>query len=888
MKQLMLLFVFASSVVFGGDAAVGTPQTELWRDAGQPIDRRVDDLVGRMTLQEKIAQTMMDAPVIERLGIPAYHWWNEALHGVARAGHATVFPQAIGLAATWNTDLHGQIADVISTEARAKHNEYARQNSRTIYHGLTLWSPNVNIFRDPRWGRGHETYGEDPYLTGRFGVAFVRGIQGNDPQFLKAIATPKHFAVHSGPEPLRHGFDPTISPRDLWETYLPAFEACIREGKAYSTMAAYNGFNGVPCTGNPVLLTTLLRQQWGFEGCVVSDVDSVGDIWKGHKLAKDAAEASAMAIKAGDDLCSGTTYKGLDEALKRGLIQEADIDRAVKNLFRARFKLGFFDTPERCAYQRIPFSENCKPEHDRLALEAARQSLVLLKNDGILPLREEGLKTVAVLGPTADNTQAVLGNYFGIPVEPVTILNGLRKRLEPRGVKVLHEGLVPLVDGFRGNFLPLPTDALYSDESKKTAGLTCEFFDNLELKGTPHSLRVNDADLFWNRDKRLPAMPIGQCSMRLSGAVVPSSSGEYVLRATGDGAVRLWFDGKQVVDKWTKAGTKTESVALTLEAGRAYPIRVEYFQSGDSGMLRLDWKTPHSANPIQRATDLAQQADLVILTLGITPELEGEEMKVDAEGFNGGDRTTLALPISQQKLLDAIAATGKPTVLVLTGGSALAVDDSRVGAVLLAWYYGQRGGDAVAEALFGQYNPGGRLPVTFYRSVADLPPFADYAMNGRTYRYFKGPVKYPFGYGLSYTRFNYEKLRITPTQADQPAPVRVTVDVVNAGQRAGDEVVQLYVTPPPGAPTTLIHHLEAFRRVRLQPGEKRTVTFELAPRQLTYVNDKGERVWGGGAVGISVGGGQPGHTAGVLSSSVLTGSAQVEARPAAFGAKPAQ
>ena len=856
--------------------AAEAKQAELWKDAGQPVDRRVEDLVSRLTLEEKIAQTMMDAPAVERLGIPAYHWWNEALHGLARSGIATVFPQAIGLAATWNTDLHYRIADVISTEARAKNNEYLRKGSRKIYQGLTLWSPNVNIFRDPRWGRGQETYGEDPYLTGQFGTAFVCGIQGGDAHYLKAIATPKHLAVHSGPELLRHGFDAKISLRDLWETYLPAFEACIRDGRAYSTMAAYNGFNGSPCTGNPDLLTGIIRNRWGFTGYVVSDVDSVGDIWQGHALAKDAAEASAMALKAGDDLCSGTTFQGLAQALQRGLVKEADIDRAVKRLFLARFKLGFFDPPETCEYQRIPYSENNTPGHDRLALEAARQSLVLLKNDGTLPLREAGLKTVAVLGPVADNLSALLGNYSGTPSRQVTILKALRSRLEPRGVRVISEALVPLVDGFRDNVMPVPANALFTGLSQAKQGLTCEIFDNMEFKGSPVKVRVDEGvDLQWHMYTPLPDIPLYGCSLRWTGVLVPPTSGAYVLSVSGDDGFRLWVDGKPLLDKWEKGGLKTESREVALEAGHAYPVRLEFFQDKEGAEIRLGWKPPELASAAQRARELALQADLVILTLGITPELEGEEMKVDAEGFCGGDRTSLALPACQRRLLDAVAATGKPVVVVLTGGSALAVDDGKVGAVLLAWYYGQRGGDAVADALFGVYNPGGRLPVTFYRSVVDLPPFESYAMDGRTYRYFKGKALYPFGYGLSYTRFAYDNLKIVPSKLDQPATVRVSVDVTNAGDRAGDEVVQVYAAPPPGAPTTLLRHLEGFRRVTLKPGEKRTVAFDLTPRQLTYVNEKGLRVWGGGAVALFVGGGQPGCAAGV-SGSITTGELRIE------------
>jgi beta-glucosidase len=848
--------------------------SDPWKDPDLPLEQRVDDLVSRLTTEEKIAQMMMAAPAIPRLGIPAYYWWNEALHGVARAGTATVFPQAIALAATWNTDLHHQIAAIISTETRAKHHEAVRQGRFGIYEGLTLWSPNINIFRDPRWGRGQETYGEDPFLTGRFGVAFVRGIQGDDPTYLKAVATPKHFAVHSGPEPSRHGFNAVVTPRDLWETYLPAFEACVREGKAVSVMSAYNAVNGESATGSRRLLTEILREKWGFDGCVVSDVDSVKDIFAGHHYASSLAQASAIAVNSGDDLCSGQSFRAIPEALAKGLLTEADLDRAVKRLLRVRFRLGMFDPPDRVAYTRIPISSNDTPAHDQLALEAARQSLVLLKNEGALPLGTN-LKSVAVIGPVARSLPVLLGNYHGVPTRPVTLLQGIRNKLEPRGVKVLSGPHIPLVEGFRDNMEVIGDGALFTDASRAHSGLTREIFNNRSLEGQPIAAHNDrEVDLSWNIYNRVPDVPLVNCSLRWTGVLFAPETGEYEIGVSGDDGFRLWLDDRQVMDKWSGAGFKTAKESVQLEGGKTYRVRLEHTQQERDASIRLSWKTPAAEHALDRVVALAQEADAVILTLGITPELEGEEMQVDAAGFKGGDRTSIALPAVQSRLLEAVSAVGKPTIVVLTGGSALSFETSKASAVLLAWYPGQRGGDAVADALCGDCNPAGRLPVTFYRSEKDLPPFEDYAMNGRTYRYFPGPVLFPFGHGLSFTEFAYSNLQVTPDRLSSDTTVEVTVDVKNIGNRTGDEVAELYVTPPKDAATTLIRQLRGFQRVSLPAGESRRLTFRLAPHDLTFVNEAGERVLRPGEIRISVGGGQPGFAENVVHASLLCNLAQ--------------
>ena len=710
-SRVMLSAVLLVAVVVNTANAQSVPP---YKNPNLPVAQRVDDLVSRMTLEEKVSQMMNAAPAIERLSIPKYDWWNEALHGVARAGYATVFPQAIGLAATWDTKLMYQVADVISTEARAKHHEFVRNNQRGIYQGLTFWSPNINIFRDPRWGRGQETYGEDPYLTARLAVEFVKGLQGNDPRYFKVIATPKHYAVHSGPEPERHSFDAKALERDLRETYLPAFRATVIEGKAYSIMCAYNRTNGEPCCTHKELLGDILRGEWGFDGYVVSDCWAVKDIWEYHKFVKTQAEASALAVRAGTDLVCGGEYVSLIEAVKKGLVTESEIDKSLKRLMTARFRLGMFDPPEMVPYARIPFSQNDTPEHHQLALKTARESIVLLKNaNRVLPLKKD-LKSLAVIGPDADAAEVLWGNYNGKPSRLITPLAGIKNAVSPN------------------------TTVVYAPGS-----------------------------------------------------------------------------------------------ALAGESAR--------------GM-------------IEEAINAANSADASVLVLGLSASLEGEEMPVHVEGFRGGDRTDLSLPKSQDALLKAVVATGKPVVVVLLSGSAVAVNwaNDNVPAILHAWYPGGEGGTAIADVLFGNYNPGGRLPVTFYKSVDQLPPFSDYSMQGRTYRYFKGESLYPFGFGLSYTKFVYSNLRFSAKSVKAGRPIKVTVDVKNIGEREGDEVVQLYLTDVAASAPVPIRTLVGFNRISLRRGETRNVTFTITPRQMSLIDDAGKRVIEPGEFLISIGGSQVG------------------------------
>ncbi|HET6977048.1 MAG TPA: glycoside hydrolase family 3 C-terminal domain-containing protein, partial [Pyrinomonadaceae bacterium] len=826
-----------------------------YKNPNLPIEARVNDLVSRMTLEEKVLQMQNGAPAIERLGVPAYDWWNEALHGVARAGYATVFPQAIGLAATWDTKLMFDVADVISTEARAKHHEAIRNNQHARYQGLTFWSPNINIFRDPRWGRGQETYGEDPYLTARLGVQFVKGLQGNDPRYFKVIATPKHYAVHSGPEPERHSFDAKAYERDLRETYLPAFHDTIVEAKAYSIMCAYNRTNGEPCCANKNLMVDILRGEWGFNGYVVSDCGAVRDIWEYHKFVKTEAESSALAVRAGTDLTCGNEYVKLLEAVQKGLITEAEIDTSLKRLLTARFRLGMFDPPEMVPYARIPFSQNDTPEHHALALKTARESIVLLKNaNRTLPLKKD-LKSIAVIGPNADAPEVLWGNYYGYPSRLITPLAGIRNTVSAN-TKVTYA----LGSTLAGEPVVTVPSSVLSVDGK--SGLKAEYFNNQELRGEPATVRNDERiDFNWGRFKPTPQLNENSFSVRWAGKLTPSESGAYTLGFTADDGARLYLDGKLLVAAWAANPTKTVTKEVTLEAGRSYDLRMEYFQTNREAVAKLVWSYPRlEERLIDEAVTAVKAADASVLVLGISAGLEGEEMTVKVDGFRGGDRTDLNLPKTQEALLKAVVATGKPVVVVLLSGSALAVNwaNDNVPAILQAWYPGGEGGTAVADVLFGDYNPAGRLPVTFYKSVDQLPPFTDYSMQGRTYRYFKGEPLYPFGFGLSYTNFAYSNLRFDTKSVKAGTPIKAMVDVKNAGDREGEEVVQLYVSDVAASAPVPIRSLIGFDRISLKPGEKRTVTFNITPRQMSLIDDRGKRIIEPGEFLVSAGGGQPG------------------------------
>jgi beta-glucosidase len=792
-----------------------------------------------MTLEEKVSQMTDVAPAIDRLGIPAYNWWNEALHGVARSGLATVFPQAIGLAATWDDSLLFQTASVISDEARAKHEDYVRRGERQRYEGLTFWSPNINLFRDPRWGRGQETYGEDPYLTGRLGVQFVHGMQGDDPRYFKTVATLKHFAVHSGPEPLRHQFDAVVSARDLRESYLPHFETGIREGGAYSVMCAYNRVDGRPACGSEMLLQDILRGEWGFRGYIVSDCGAIDDIYLRHRVVPTAPEAAALAVRTGTDLDCGRVYPNLVEAVHSGLITEREIDQSVTRLFLARFRLGMFDAPEHVRWARIPISVLDQPSHRALALRAAHESIVLLKNaGGLLPLRPD-LGTIAVIGPDADQWRMLLGNYNGIPADPITPLRGIREAVGPT-TRVLYARGSDLAEGFPV-LEGVPAPVLTTAAGQR--GLDVAYFASNTMQGEALFTAVDSTlDADWQEGAPRQDMNVDDFGVRWSGTFTPTHSGSYRLGLVGTIKFQLYLDDSLLVrstypthDGEFPDPRMAQSEPIQLEAGHSYRLRVDGQETYGEAQLQLMWSTPHETLEGE-AVQAAAQADVVVLFLGLTARLEGEQMRVQLEGFNGGDRTRIDLPASQEQLLERVTALGKPTVLVLMSGSALAVNwaQEHVPAILEAWYPGQAAGTAIADVLFGNYNPAGRLPVTFYRDVADLPPFDDYRMAGRTYRFFGGVPLYPFGHGLSYTTFGYDGLRTSADTLHQNDTMTVSVNVTNTGTRAGEEVVQLYVRHLGSSVERPWKDLRGYQRITLQPNETRTVTFPLAASSLAY------------------------------------------------------
>jgi beta-glucosidase len=685
-------------------------------DPERPLDERVSDLVSRLTLEEKAGQMLHEAPAVERLGIPAYNWWNEGLHGVARAGIATVFPQAIGLAAMWNDRRLHEVAVAISDEARAKHHEFARHDDRGYYKGLTFWSPNINIFRDPRWGRGHETFGECPFLTSRLGVAFCRGLEGDDPKYLKLVATPKHYAVHSGPEALRHEFDAVVSPKDLRETYLPAFHACITEAKAHSIMGAYNRTNGEPCSASPTLLQKILRDEWGFDGYVVSDCWALRDIHEHHKLTRTFAESAAMAVKAGCDLNCGCTYEHIPDAVAQGLVTEADLDVCLTRLFRARMQLGLFDPEERVPYASIPYEVNDSPRHRELALVAARESMVLLKNDGVLPLSRD-VRSIAVIGPNASDDSVLVGNYHGTPSRSVTPLEGIFAAVSPK--------------------------------------------------------------------------------------------------------TKVWY---------------AQGCKLTGERAEGL---------GRSGIL-------------SEAVSVAERADVVVLCLGLSAEIEGEQGDV-SNSEAAGDKVHLNLTGLQERLLREVVAVGKPTVVVLVSGSALSVGFAaeRANALIQAWYPGEEAGTALADVLFGSYSPAGRLPITFPRSLDDVPDFKSYSMAGRTYRFLEKEPLFPFGYGLSYTRFEYVEGALSKTRVAAGEELEVSATVKNVGGRTSDEVIELYVSDLDASCRVSHWDLRGFSRITLAPGESRRVSFTLGARDLSLIDERGVRVLEPGRFRVTIGGSQP-------------------------------
>ncbi len=854
-----------------------TPGRLPYQDSTLPVEQRVDDLVSRMTLEEKTSEMINTSAAIPRLGVPAYDWWSEGLHGVARSGYATMFPQAIGMASTWDTGLIKQVSTAISTEARAKYNEAVRHDVHSIYYGLSIWSPNINIFRDPRWGRGQETYGEDPYLTSRLGVAFVEGLQGDNLKYFRAIATPKHFAVHSGPESDRHRFDAMPTPHDLWDTYLPAFRATIVEAKADSIMCAYNAVDGAPACANKELLGTILRKDWGFKGFVTSDCGAVDDFYEAnaHHYSANKEAAAVAGIRTGTDTNCGTTYLALTDAVHQGLIQESEIDVSLKRLFTARYRLGLFDPDAQNPYASVPFSEVGSAAHHALALETAEKSVVLLKNDGnALPLKR-GLKTIAVIGPNAASLSALEGNYNAVPRKVVFPVDGIAT--EFAGAKVLYAQGSPYADGVA---LPVPRTLLHPSAGAAAEGLKGEYFAGDSFAGKPVATRVDkEIDFDWNSASPAPGVSAERFAVRWTGTITPPEAGTYDFQMRlahcypcGDQEkFAVYLDGKSVSEFSSPAGAEsrpssTPRFAMTFSDAKPHALRVEYLHNAKlfGAGITMEW-APKAGLLEKDAVATAQKSDVVVAFVGLSPELEGEEMPLQIEGFSGGDRTDIKLPGAQQHLLEAVAATGKPLVVVLMNGSALAVNWSQehAQAIVEAWYPGEAGAEAIAETLSGKNDPGGRLPVTFYASVDQLPAFSDYSMAHRTYRYFSGKPLYGFGYGLSYTHFAYSKLHLSSDDAQAGETLTVEADVKNAGAVAGDEVAQLYLTPPH---TSVSPNLElaGFTRVHLAPGETKHVVFALDPRILSQVDEQGVRAVTAGKYSFSVGGSQPGETDGGL------------------------
>jgi beta-glucosidase len=833
-------------------------------DPSVPAEQRAADLVHQLTLEEKATQLVNQARAIPRLNVPAYDWWSESLHGVAVNG-TTEFPEPIGLGATFDAPAVHQMAVVIGTEGRIKHVQAMRAGHSNIFEGLDFWAPNINIFRDPRWGRGQETYGEDPFLTARMGVAFVSGMQGDDPRYYRVISTPKHFAVHSGPEPTRHNADVKISKHDELDTYLPAFRATVTEAKAGSVMCAYNSINGQPACANEFLLQDQLRGKWDFKGYVVSDCGAVIDIFEGHHFKPTQPESSAISLQRGmDNECvDGTTkvtddhdYKPYLDAVKQGFLKESEIDVALTRLFTARMKLGMFDPPEMVPYTKIDEKLLDSAEHRALARKLANESMVLLKNDGVLPLRTSGIK-IAVVGPLAEQTRVLLGNYNGLPSHTVSVLEGLRAEFPSATIRY-----VPGTQFLSKEATPVPA-ALLTTNGKPGAKVSYTKGDEPSDEKTKPAVLADRIEASVDTSAApLPAQVAGikPLAIRWETTLTPTETGDYELGVVGDGYFRVSLDGSEVTSAWNTSGLDTKLGRVHLEKGTPVQVVVDYNQNDKPQPLaRLVW-SKFDPKPQPEAVAAARNADVVVAVVGITSELEGEEMKVAEDGFKGGDRTSLDLPKPEQDLLEAVASAGKPLVVILTNGSALGVNwaQAHANAILDAWYPGEEGGAAVAETLSGRNNPAGRLPVTFYKDVAQLPAFENYAMKGRTYRYFEGTPLYPFGYGLSYTTFSYSDLAVPTGAVQAGSPVVAEVTVTNSGHRSGDEVAQLYLEFPavPGAP---LRALRAFQRIHLEAGASQKVRFELQPRDLSMVTEEGNPIVAEGQYTVSVGGGQP-HT----------------------------
>ncbi|MBW1298914.1 glycoside hydrolase family 3 protein [Aquimarina litoralis] len=867
-KSLLIVAVILQVAISCGTQKENEKEYK-YRDPKLSASERANDLISHMTLSEKVSQMRYDAPAIERLGVPAYNWWNECLHGVARAGKATVFPQAIGMGATWNAPLLFDVGTVISDEARAKHHRFIKENRRGIYQGLTFWTPNINIFRDPRWGRGQETYGEDPYLTSRMGVNFIKGLQGDDPNYLKVVATAKHFAVHSGPEKSRHEDNYHTSDRDLKETYLPAFEAAIKEANVQSVMCAYNRYRDEACCGSNLLLNDILRKEWGFDGYVVSDCWAINDFWEPnkHELVETPAEASALAVNRGTDLNCGNAFDpNLNDAVLKGLVDEAKVDLALARLMEARFKLGMFDAEESVSWSKIPYEVVCSEKHYQLSEETAKESMVLLKNENkTLPLKKD-IKSIAVIGPNANAKQVLLGNYHGTPLNHITPLAAIKQKLP--NAKVYYARGSHIAKGWP-LLLPIPSSVLKNGDN---VGLKGEYFDNKEWKGTPKVTRIDSIiNFIWVSKKPFENATSDNFSVRWTGKIVPEESGNYRIGLRASSAGKLYVNDSLRVEFKDDHEPKMRYLDMKMVAGESYDIKIDYYNYHTDPQAQLLWSKLEE-DLIAPAIEAAKKSEVVVLCLGLSPDIEGEEMPVVLDGFDKGDRSEISLPKSQIDLMKEIHALGKPTVLVLMNGSALAINwaDENVPAILEAWYPGEFGGKAIADVLFGDYNPAGRLPVTFYKSVEDLPDFKSYDMTNRTYKYFKGEPLYPFGHGLSYTNFTYEGMEI-PESIKANEDIPVTVQITNAGDVDGDEVVQLYLSHT-NQDNGAVHSLIGFQRINIKSGETKKVNFTVTPKQYTQITADGKEQIELGEIQLHIGGKQPDSASkkGASTTQVLT------------------
>jgi beta-glucosidase len=867
-----LLFAFAAKDGIAQDSA-NLP----YMNPQLSPEQRATDLVHRMTLAEKATQMQNNSAEVPRLKIPAYQWWSEALHGVINDG-VTEYPEPVGLAATFDTPGIHTMAAQIGIEGRIKHVQNLREGHTGIMGGLDFWSPNLNIFRDPRWGRGQETYGEDPFLTGRMGVAYVTGLQGEDPKYYLAIATPKHYAVHSGPEPTRHFADVDVSKHDEVDTYEPAFRAAIVEGKAGSVMCAYNAINGQPACANQYLLQDQLRGKWGFQGYVVSDCDAVRDVAANHRYEPTQAQGAAISVIRGmDNECVTFTSRFGDpvekayiDAVQQGYLPESTLDRSLIRLFTARIKLGMFDPPDMVPYTKIDERELDSAEHREHARRLANESMVLLKNDGLLPLKS-GIKKIAVVGPLADQTRPLIGNYAGQPTHIVSIIDGLRAEFPNVTIT-----FVPGTQFLRTDGTAVPDALLTTPDGKP--GLKADYNEGMrggpgsETKPVPIVSRTEPNVKLTKESLPSQVAERKTFGVQWSGFLTPNESGDFLLGIRCKGFGRLTADGKQVTLTFGGGNEPVSQVGrVHLEKGRKVAVEFNYGAREGRAQAELIWTKANNA-PSPEAITAAKNADVVIAVVGITSQLEGEEMPVSEPGFLGGDRTSIDLPQPEEDLVEAVASTGKPLAVVLMNGSALAVNwiNEHANAILEAWYPGEEGGAAVAETLSGKNNPVGRLPVTFYKGVDQLPNFEDYGMANRTYRYFSGKPLYPFGYGLSYTKFSYSDLSVPSAAIAAGQPLSADVTASNVGKASGDEVVQLYLKFPQvkGAPRVA---LRGFQRIHLEPGASQQVHFDLKPRDLEMVTEDGNPIIAQGDYTISIGGGQP-ETA----ASVATGHFQID------------